>query len=414
MAKNPRITKVNPASTLAVGPEAAKAERIYKSITDYPKERREFVLSETVVHPKVQKRQANVDATLGAIPAMVEEIFDKLNEGHITIERLIARDPIVIAGVKNEQGEVVQYARVDGHTRIPAIIRYLGNTAKVQVEYFECTERELYILSGSVNADNATPLSRNERIAMFTDYLNDKELVQLSDSALAELMAGQQQSRNIGNLRRSLIVKVTKDLVKKGQRFEETLMTQIKKYAPRIRKGLDGREIDTSKIGGDMFESLKVDPAFDDIRPSEEPAEETAEQPKAKPTAAAPAPAPTQAATPDKTDTFVPPVGKLDEVSTPIATDADGAPVADAPITAENEPTTDQPAHAAAISTHEFNADGYIATIDNVEFATGSDGAMIQIRTATGAVTITANALFQFAEQLKQHTHAASVANVAE
>ena len=414
MAKNPRMANskktadvTGETSTLAIG---TKPVKIYKNIEDFPKERREFVLKETVVHPKVQKRVAGVNAEIGAVPENVQDIFNKLDEGVLTVERLLRYYPIVIAGVKNDKGEVIQYARVDGHTRIPALINYLGNSAKVEVDYFECTERELYILSGSVNADNSEKLTRNEKIAMFTEYLNDKELVCLSDGALAELMMGQQEPRNIGNLRRSLIVKGTKELVRKGQRFEETLMTMIKKYSPRMRKGLDGREIDTYKITGDLFESMKADPTFEDILPKAEvepAAEPQADQPAAKPKVE-PAPAPAAPAN------FVKPVGELDEVSSPVdAADADGEPIAEEPA-AEDEPSHYAPQFAAELSTSEFDADGYIATFDATEFATGNDNASVKITTDSGSVVISVAALQKFMADFAQRVNSTELFAIAE
>jgi hypothetical protein len=412
-SRNARIRKVTDnaaVSTLAA--DAPKVEKIYKSLEDFPKERRLFTLAETVVHPGVQKRRQDINPEIGAVPASVDEIFDKLDEGYLTIERLLRRDPLVIAGIKNELGEVVKYVRVDGHTRIAAILRYQGNSAKAEVDYFECTERELYIASGSVNSENATPLSRNERIAMFTEYLNDKELVQLSDSALAELMAGQQQPRNIGNLRRSLIVKATKDLVRKGQRFEETLMTQVKKYAPRIRKGLDGREIDTSKIGGDLYETMLADPTFDDIRPKDETAEApAAEQTTDQPVATTTDQRVDHTPAPVQTANFVPATGSLDEVSTPVATDVDGEPVAD-------EPTTDEPATTGPINAEFYDEyddfDGEQSDFDGVTFLSATDNPLVQIRHDGKFITVPVAALIQFVNMHQQLQNSVDLLTIAE
>lgn len=60
MAKNPRTVNSKKTadvtgetrSTLAIG---TKPVKIYKNIEDFPKERREFVLKETVVHPKFRR-----------------------------------------------------------------------------------------------------------------------------------------------------------------------------------------------------------------------------------------------------------------------------------------------------------------------------------------------------------------------
>lgn len=419
--KNARIAKVQPAAEKSA--ELVKATdqaivqpaapvKLFKSISDFQFEERSVKLADTVVHKGVQKRIKDVDPELGAVKESIERIIAKLENGQVTLETLIRRDPIIICGVKDSAGNVTQMARVDGHTRIPALIHHYSVTVTAPVKYFEATERELWIASGSINSENGHALTMAEIKAMIAGYLEDSELVALSDAAMSELFHYQYEGRNIGNLRRSIVIAKVKAMVKEGRDFDGSLKAMIKKYIPDIRKGIDGREQNTAKTGGDKFASIRSHEEFDGLRPEDKAAKEA--EKKAAAAAAAPAttaPAKDQPAAtvaldvkPAETKNFV----SKDEPATP---EPDATPeTTDAPTTeapAPVETTDDQPAEPVAVDLPA----GDLSVYDGVEFST-VDG-NVTIRTAAGMITVPINALAQFVDGFRVAATTASLFDTA-
>lgn len=405
--KNARIAKVQPtaeksaelvkATDQAIVQPAAPV-KLFKSMSDFQFEDRSVKLADTVVHKGVQKRIKDVDPELGAVKESIERIITKLENGQATLETLIRRDPIIICGVKDSAGNVTQMVRVDGHTRIPALIHHYSVTVTAPVKYFEATERELWIASGSINSENGHALTMAEIKAMIAAYLEDSELVALSDAAMSELFHYQYEGRNIGNLRRAIVIAKVKAMVKEGRDFDGSLKAMIKKYIPDIRKGIDGREQNTAKTGGDKFASLRSHEEFDGLRPEDKAAKE-AEKKAAAAAAATPAkdqPAATVApdVKPAETKNFV----SKDEPTTPetATTETTEAPTTEAPATPEPtatvEMTEDQPAEPVAVELPS----GDLSVYDGVEFST-VDG-KVTIRTAAGMITVPVAALAQFVD----------------
>lgn len=405
--KNARIAKVQPAAEKSA--ELVKATdqaivqpaapvKLFKSISDFQFEERSVKLADTVVHKGVQKRIKDVDPELGAVKESIERIIAKLENGQVTLETLIRRDPIIICGVKDSAGNVTQMARVDGHTRIPALIHHYSVTVTAPVKYFEATERELWIASGSINSENGHALTMAEIKAMIAGYLEDSELVALSDAAMSELFHYQYEGRNIGNLRRSIVIAKVKAMVKEGRDFDGSLKAMIKKYIPDIRKGIDGREQNTAKTGGDKFASIRSHEEFDGLRPEDKAAKE-AEKKAAAAAAAAPA---TTAPAKDQPAASVTPDVKPAETKNFVSKDAPATPepaatpeTTEAPTTEASAPvetTDDQPAEPVAVDLPA----GDLSVYDGVEFST-VDG-NVTIRTAAGMITVPVNALAQFVD----------------
>lgn len=402
--KNARIAKVQPtaeksaelvkATDQAIVQPAAPV-KLFKSISDFQFEERSVKLADTVVHKGVQKRIKDVDPELGAVKESIERIIGKLENGQATLETLLRRDPIIICGVKDSAGNVTQMARVDGHTRIPALIHHYSVTVTAPVKYFEATERELWIASGSINSENGHALTMAEIKAMIAAYLEDSELVALSDAAMSELFHYQYEGRNIGNLRRAIVIAKVKAMVKEGRDFDGSLKAMIKKYIPDIRKGIDGREQNTAKTGGDKFASIRSHEEFDGLRPEDKAAKEAEKK------AAAAAPATTEPAKDQPAATVAPDVKPAetknfvskDEPATPepaATPETTEAPTTEAPAPVET--TDDQPAEPVAVDLPA----GDLSVYDGVEFST-VDG-NVTIRTAAGMITVPVNALAQFVD----------------
>ena len=66
------------------------------------------------------------------------------------------------------------------------------------------------------------------------------------------------------------------------------------------------------------------------------------------------------------------------------------------------------------MSTSEFDADGYIATFDATEFATGNDNASVKITTDSGSVVISVAALQKFMADFAQRVNSTELFAIAE
>lgn len=345
---------------------SAQVERIFKSINNFPMTPRDFMLGELTVlvgGGGAQKRRDNIDPDTGADPKAVDAIFDKLDEGTINEADLFKRDPMIVCGIKGDDGAISAYVVTDGYTRRAALLRYRGAQYTVNCQYFEATQRELWIASGSVNADNGNPLRNHEQVAMFKEYLQDLELAQLSDAALSQLMRGHQSPRNLGNIRRQVCRDEIAKLIKTGDMtVEQAITTCVQRYLPPVRKGLDGREIKSPGYT-ETLDSFLDDPEFAAM---------------SQPNYVAPAKAPKSAPAP--------------------ATKSAPAPATNGNFVSSRPERVDEPTGEAQASGFSFDGVGEFYEFDEVEFSTSKEYGTVEIHTDQGVLVIPISTLKKFIE----------------
>jgi hypothetical protein len=174
----------------------------------------------------LQIRSEGIDAETSTNKAWVDELVAKM----LRNPDLKCEGDLVIAGVKDEDGNIIRVVRLDGNHFITAALIVAGDKAndlELQVKYVECSATELESASYGTNATHGLQLNNKEKVLLARRLL--KKYPDLTDGAI-EKLAPVLIAKTIGNQRR-------------------WLAENENVYFPSKRRTLEGKWMETASIG---------------------------------------------------------------------------------------------------------------------------------------------------------------------